>query len=177
VSTHRICDRLIRDFLQTRLTIDTAPDRVAAQISKLELELVNTTVKAATDAVIESSLETLRTIRAASKAEFELSRKYREFFDSVADELCLTADHAQAAVSALGLRSVGQENDVILRDGEKTLLQLPRESSKITLRNLARQLHEDPHDLILVLTSRHADEEDAKSLFRRSSRTATERGK
>jgi hypothetical protein len=110
---------------------------------------------AAASAVI-CALETIRMVQSAG-ARTDVGKRYRAFFVRFTQQLHVSSDQAQRALTLLGLLrkddAGGSASCILtLRDGTSTILQLPRGSGRITLTNLARQLHENPIDLVLLLT-------------------------
>jgi hypothetical protein len=79
------------------------------------------------------------------------------FFGDIAERLYLTGEQARRALASLGL-PVGTEDTLVatLRDGTDAVVPLPTKSARISLRHLARQLREDPLDLMLMLVGARA---------------------
>lgn len=145
------CYQIVRDLLKSHVQAYAGTQRVTARIPRLKIEIVDSTEEAAAENAIRSALATLKEIRTASDPTVELSGGYATFFDEVSDGLCLTSEQAQAIVSALGFEKTDPGKIVRLRSGEKIVLRLPPGSAKITLKNLAEQLGENPQDLILMM--------------------------
>lgn len=145
--------RLIRDAIRARVQLDVADDGTKATIADLNIEIIDSSADDALNEAVQSALSGLKVLRAKPHAARADHDKYARFFASIVERLHLTGEQAQRAVTALGLPT--QDGDipiVTLRDGAEAVVSLPTKSAKISLRHLARQLREDPLDLILMLT-------------------------
>lgn len=150
------CNHLIRDFLRTHVTLkplQSSDKAIGAEIAELGIDIVESSEEAALASAVGSALNTLVIIRTNANFRTDLSDKYCAFFDRIADGLWLSADQVRSAISTLGLTdSTAEQSLVKLRDGSRTIVQSPPGSARITLKNLARQIREDPGDLLLMLT-------------------------
>jgi deoxycytidine triphosphate deaminase len=151
-----VCDRLIRDAIRDRANVDLVNGGAEAKISGLGIEIADDSADAALGGAVERALDGLKTLREHPGAARDERGRYQEFFSEIAERLYLTADQARQAVSCLGF-SVDNSDTLIvaLRDGKEALLSLPTKSGKISLRHLARQLREEPAELILLLAGSH----------------------
>ena len=85
-------------------------------------------------------------------ARARTARNTRRFFGDIAERLYLTGEQTRRALGVLGLPTdAGDTLIATLRDGADAVVPLPTRSARISLRQLARQLREDPLDLILML--------------------------
>jgi deoxycytidine triphosphate deaminase/addiction module HigA family antidote len=151
-----VCDRLIRDAIRDRANVDLVHGGAEAKISGLSIEIADDSADAALSGAVERALDGLKTLREHPGAAHDERGRYQEFFSEIAERLYFTADHARQAVGCLGF-SVDNNDTLIaaLRDGKEALLSLPTKSGKISLRHLARQLREEPAELILLLAGSH----------------------
>lgn len=150
------CGRLIRDAIRARVQLDVASDGARATIADLNIEIIDTSADGALDEAVQSTLNGLKVLRAKPHTARADHDKYSRFFGEIVERLHLPGEQAQRAIAALGLTT--QTGDILivtLRDGAEVVVSLPTKSAKISLRHLARQLREDPLDLILVLTDAH----------------------
>ena len=143
---------LLRSYVKTSELHGTPERPVAAKIPELEIDIAESSMERAISAAMSSALETLKVVR-SNQTRTELGDKYEAFFGRLSDRLYLSAEQARHAIASLGLggRNAGQ-SIVKLRGGSSTILQLPPASARISLSNFARQLREEPSDLILMLS-------------------------
>jgi deoxycytidine triphosphate deaminase/addiction module HigA family antidote len=148
-----VCGRLIREAVRGCVSIDILSERFKAVISELDIETFDSSADAALDAAVRSALSGLKTLRDKPNLARDDHQKYMTFFNKIAEGLLLGAEHVQHALSYLGLAfEKGDTLIVSLRDGTQVMLPLPVETGAISLRHFARQLRENPLDLILMLT-------------------------
>lgn len=152
-----VCDRLIRDAIRRRVQIEFGNDGAKARLSDLSIEILDASADAALDDTVQSALNGLQTLRAKPGAAREDREKYTSFFGDIAERLYLSGEQARRALNSLGL-PIGTEDTLVatLRDGADAVVPLPTKSARVSLRHLARQLREDPLDLILVLVGARA---------------------
>jgi len=150
------CDRLIRDAIRDRANVDLVNGGAEARIPGLGIEIADGSADAALHGAVERALDGLKTLRDHPNAAQDERGKYQVFFGEIAERLYLTGEQTRQAIACLGF-AIEDNNTLIatLRDGKEALLSLPTKSSKISLRHLARQLREDPAELILVLAGLH----------------------
>jgi hypothetical protein len=99
----------------------------------------------------------LKTLRDRPTAARDDREKYATFFGALTDRLHLDAEQARRALACLGLAAGHDDAPIVtLSDGSEVMLQLPTSATRISLRHLARQLREDPADLVLMLTGLRA---------------------
>lgn len=147
-----VCGRLIRDTIRARAQVDVGHDGAKAKIAELSIEVFDASADAALDDAVHSALSGLKTLREKSNAARDDRDRYARFFGDIAERLYLTGDQARRAVACLGLPIEASDTLIAtLRDGGEAVLPLPTKSAKISLRHLARQLREDPLDLLLML--------------------------
>lgn len=147
-----VCGRLIRDAIRVRAQVDIGHDGAKAKIADLSIEVLDASADAALDDAVHSALSGLKTLREKPNAARDDHDRYTRFFGDIAERLYLTGDQARRAVACLGLPIEASDTLIAtLRDGGAAVLPLPTKSAKISLRHLARQLREDPLDLLLVL--------------------------
>jgi dCTP deaminase len=152
-----VCDRLIREAVRARATVDMQSDRAEARIAELDVEFEAASADAALDAVVHGALSGLKTLRDKPNAARDEREKFTAFFGEVADRLHLNAEQARRAVACLGLPVDNSDTLILmLRDAKEGMLHLPTKSATISLKRLARHLREDPADLILVLVGLQA---------------------
>jgi hypothetical protein len=124
-----------------------------ARIPALDVEVFDHPKQAAIEAAIEFALSTLGDIHANAETATDLNDRYRTFFDCAASSLHVSAGQIRSALEKLAMIDPGTARPrVRLRNGTDVILQLPRGTAKISLRNLAGQLKLDTADLILMLT-------------------------
>jgi deoxycytidine triphosphate deaminase/addiction module HigA family antidote len=147
-----VCDRLIRDAIRRRVLIEFVNDGAKARLSDLSIEILDASADAALADTVQSALNGLQTLRAKPGAAREDREKYASFFGDIAERLYLTGEQARWALACLGL-PIGTADTLVatLRDGADSVIPLPTKSARVSLRHLARQLREDPLDLILML--------------------------
>jgi dCTP deaminase len=147
-----VCDRLIRDAIRRRVLIEFGNDGAKARLSDLSIEILDASADAALADTVQSALNGLQTLRAKPGAAREDREKYASFFGDIAERLYLTGEQARWALRCLGL-PIGTADRLVatLRDGADAVIPLPTKSARVSLRHLARQLREDPLDLILML--------------------------
>jgi dCTP deaminase len=147
-----VCGRLIRDAVRGRAQVDIGNDGAKAKIADLNIEILDGSADAALDDAVHGALSGLKTLRDKPNAAREDREKYAAFFGEIAERLYLTGEQARRAIAALGLPIDASDTLIAtLRDGAEAVVPLPTRSAKISLRHLARQLREDPLDLILML--------------------------
>jgi dCTP deaminase len=158
-----VCDRLIRDAIRRRVQIEVGNDGAKARLSDLGIEILDASADAALDDTVQGALNGLQTLRAKPGAGREDREKYTSFFGDIAERLYLTGEQARRALASLGL-PIGTEDTLVatLRDGADAVVPLPTKSARVSLRHLARQLREDPLDLILLLVGARAYRTAAK---------------
>jgi deoxycytidine triphosphate deaminase/addiction module HigA family antidote len=148
-----ICDRLIRAAVRTKAKVKTEDDTSAASIAELNVEFTAPSADNALDAVEHGALSGLSILRGSPDTARDEREKFTIFFSELADRLHLNADQVREAVAYLGVPV--EKNDgalmATLRDGKEAMVYLPTKSATISLKRLARQLREDPSDLILIL--------------------------
>jgi deoxycytidine triphosphate deaminase/addiction module HigA family antidote len=147
-----VCDRMIRDAIRRRVLIEFGNDGAKARLSDLSIEILDASADAALADTVQSALNGLQTLRAKPGAAREDREKYASFFGDIAERLYLTGEQARWAFACLGL-PIGTADTLVatLRDGADAVIPLPPKSARVSLRHLARQLREDPLDLILML--------------------------
>ena len=132
-------------------------DKTEARIPELHLVFEAHSADAAIDAVVHGALAGLQVLRARPQAAREEHKQYAMFFGDVADRLHLDGEQARRAVLCLGFPIDNKDALIVpLRDGKEALLQLPPRNASLSLTQLARQLHEDAGDLILMLAGLRA---------------------
>ena len=147
-----VCDSLIRDEIGRFAKVEMRGDEAEARIPELGVEFSGASEEAALAAVVRAALNGLKTVRDHPAAARDDREKYVTFFGTMADRLHLDAEQARRAVASLGLTAGHEEAPIVtLRDGSEAMLQLPTSATRISLRHLARQLREDPADLVLML--------------------------
>ena len=147
------CNQMIRDSLRGYVKAEAAHEGFVTTIPELEIELVEASQEAAIASAVSTALNTLAVIRANPSEPTELGDKYEAFFERLAGRLHLTADQYRRALVSFGVKDWdGNSTKVTLRNRSPAILQPPHGSAKITLKHMARQLHEDARDLILALT-------------------------
>lgn len=145
-------ERLIRDAVRARTEIELDKSGATARIGDLNIEILDASADAALDAAVRAALGGLKTLRDKPNGAREDREKYGTFFGDIAERLYLTGEQTRRALGALGLPTDGSDTLIAtLRDGADAVVALPTRSARISLRQLARQLHEDPLDLILML--------------------------
>lgn len=145
-------ERLIRDAVRTRATVDMKGDKAEARIPELNLAFEAHSADAALDAVVQGALGGLQLLRTRPGAAREEHKRYSLFFGDLADRLHLDGEQARRAVLGLGFPIDNKDALIVpLRDGKEALLQLPPRNASLSLTQLARQLREDAGDLILML--------------------------
>jgi dCTP deaminase len=147
-----VCDRMIRDAIRRRVLIEFGNDGAKARLSDLSIEILDASADAALADTVQSALNGLQTLRAKPGAAREDREKYASLFGDIAERLYLTGEQARWALACLGL-PIGTADTLVatLRDGADAVIPLPTKSARVSLRHLARQLREDPLDLILML--------------------------
>lgn len=146
------CERLIRDEVRRFAKVEMKGGEAEARIPELNVELSGASEQAALDAVVRGALRGLKTLREHPAAARDDRERYETFFGAIADRLHLDGDQARRAVSCLGLAVAADDAAIVtLRNGSEVMLQLPSGGTRISLRHLARQLREDPADLVLML--------------------------
>jgi deoxycytidine triphosphate deaminase/addiction module HigA family antidote len=147
-----ICDRLIRDAIRGRTQVDVGNDGAKAKISDLNIEILDAAPEAALDGAVHGALSGLKTLREKPNAARDDCEKYAAFFGNIAERLYLTSEQTSRALACLGLPIDSSDTLLAaLRDGGEAIVPLPTKSAKVSLSHLARQLHEDPLDLTLML--------------------------
>lgn len=147
-----ICGRLIRDAVRVRAQVEVGNDGVKASIADLNIEVLDASADAALDDAVHSALSGLRTLRDKPNAARSDRDKYSRFFGELTERLYLTGEEARRGLAAIGLpMEAGETLIATLRDGGEAVVPLPTKSARISLRHLARQLREDPLDLVLLL--------------------------
>ena len=147
-----VCERLIREAVRARAQVDVGNDGAKAKIADLNIEILDASADAALDDAVHSALGGLKTLREKPNGAREDREKYAAFFGDIAERLYLTGEQARRAIASLGLPIDASDTLIAtLRDGAEAVVPLPTRSAKISLRHLARQLREDPLDLILML--------------------------
>lgn len=147
-------NRTIRGYLGAKVQIAPAGSEVAARIRPLGIEIFDHPKEKAIEGAVDSALGMLDDIRSSAKVETDLGDRYRSFFDQTANRLYLSAGQIRQALMSLGLMDGKAERPFVrLRDGTDAIVQMPRGSAKVSLENLAGQLHLDAADLILMLTN------------------------
>lgn len=148
-----VCDRLIRDDIRRFAKIEMRGEGAQARIPELSVEFSGASEEAALAAVVIGALNGLKTLRDHPAAARDDRERYTTFFGSLADRLHLDVEQARRAVACLGLTAGYDDAPIVtLREGSEVMLQLPTSGTRISLRHLARQLREDPADLVLMLT-------------------------
>jgi deoxycytidine triphosphate deaminase/addiction module HigA family antidote len=147
-----VCERLIREAICARVQVDPGHDGAKAQIAELNIEILDASAEAARDDAVDCALSGLKTLREKPNAARQDREKYTRFFAAIAEHLYLSGEQARRATVCLGLPA-GDDDTLIatLRDGGEAIVSLPTKSAKISLRQLGRQLREDPLDLMLML--------------------------
>jgi len=161
IFSNDVCDRLIREAVRARASVEVADGGAKATIFELNIEIFDTSADAALDGAVQSALDGLKALRDNPKAAHEDREKYAAFFGEMAEHLYLTGEQARRALSCLGLPIDRADTLIpVLRTGEEAVVPLPTKSARIALRHLARRLREEPLDLILMLVglSRYNDE-------------------
>jgi len=152
-----VCGRLIRDAVRGRAQVDLGNDGAKAKIADLNIEVIDGSADAALDDAVHGALSGLKTLRDKPNAAREDREKYATFFGDIAERLYLTGEQARRAIACLGLPIDASDTLIAtLRDGAEAVVPLPTRSAKISLRHLARQLREDPLDLVLMLVGAEA---------------------
>lgn len=148
-----VCDRLIRDEIRRFAKVDMRSEQTEARIPELGVEFSGASEAAALAAVVQGALNGLKSVRDHPAAARDDREKYTAFFGDLADRLHLDAEQVRRAIACLGLTASHDDAPIVgLRDGSQVMLQLPTSATRISLRHLARQLREDPADLVLMLT-------------------------
>jgi dCTP deaminase len=148
-----VCGRLIRNEVGRLAKVETRGGQAEARIPELGVEFSGASEEAALAAVVRGALNGLKTLRDRPAAARDDREKYTTFFGDLADRLHLDTEQARRAVGCLGLNAGHDDAPIVtLRDGSEVMLQLPTSATRISLRHLARQLREDPADLVLMLT-------------------------
>ena len=146
------CHRLIRDYLRAQVQAAPSGRDVVARLPALDIEIFDHPKQKAIEGAVDSALGMLDDIRSSAELETELGDRYRTFFDQAAGRLHLSADQIRQALATLGLLDRDAARPLVkLRDGADVILQLPRGSAKISLKNFASQLHLEATELILML--------------------------
>jgi dUTPase len=149
---NEMCDRLIRDAIRARVHVNVGNDGAKAKITDLNIEILDASADAALDDAVHGALGGLTTLREKPNSAREDREKYASFFGDIAERLYLTGEQARRAIASLGLPlDISDTLIATLRDGAEAVVPLPTRSARISLRHLARQLREDPLDLILML--------------------------
>ena len=152
-----VCDKLIRDEVRRFAKVEMRDGEAEARIPELGVEFSGASEEAALAAVVRAALNGLKTVRDHPAAARDEREKYVTFFGAMADRLHLDGEQARRAVACLGLATGHDEAPIVtLRNGSQAMLQLPTPSTGISLRHLARQLREDPADLVLMLAGLRA---------------------
>ncbi len=147
-----ICDRLIRDAVRAKAQTDNGKEGATARIASLNIEILDATADAALNAAIRAALGGLKTLRERPNGARDDREKYGAFFSDIVEHLYLTGEQTRRALDVLGLPTDASDTLIAtLRDGADVIVPLPTRSARVSLRQLARQLHEDPLDLILML--------------------------
>jgi deoxycytidine triphosphate deaminase/addiction module HigA family antidote len=147
-----VCDRLIRDEIRRFAKAEMRGDQTEARIPELGVEFSGASEETALAAAVQGALNGLKTLCDRPAAARDDREKYTTFFGALADRLHLDTEQARRAVACLGLTAGHGDAPIItLRDGSEAMLQLPTSATRISLRHLARQLREDPADLVLML--------------------------
>lgn len=147
-----MCDRLVRGAIRSCGKVDMQGDRVKARLTELDIEAFDMSADVALDSAVQAALTGLNMLRNKPNAARETRDKFVSFFGELAENIFLTADQTRSAIACLGLPA--DDNDTLivpLRDGGEAMLHLPIKTATINLKYLARQLHEDPLDLMLML--------------------------
>ena len=97
-----VCDRLIREAIRDCIKVDVLNSRVKAKISELNVELTDASADVALDAVVQSALDGLKTLRGKPNAARDDRDKYLAFFGDITGSLNLNAEQARRAVACLG---------------------------------------------------------------------------
>jgi len=148
-----ICGRLIREAVRAKAQTEIGADGATARIADLNIEILDASADAARDAAVRAALGGLKTLRDQPGGAPESRGKYDAFFGDVAERLYLSGEQTRRALAVLGLPADrGDTLIASLRNGADAVVPLPSGSARVSLRQLARQLHEDPLDLILMLT-------------------------
>jgi len=135
-----------------RVRVDLKGDKTEARISELNLAFEAHSADAAIDAVVNGALAGLQALRTRPQAASEKRTHYARFFGRIADRLHHDGAQARRAMLCLGFPVDNKDALIVpLRDGQEALLQLPPRNASLSLTQLARQLHEDAGDLILML--------------------------
>ena len=147
------CRRVIRDAIRKKVKATAAHAAVIAKIPELEIEIADENGADAADAAVSGALETLKLIRTHSERTLAGADRYNDFFGGLADTIFFDSNQARSAVAVLGPQVVKGSAIIfeLRRERTSTIIQLPQNSSKIAFKSLARQLREDPQDLILLL--------------------------
>ncbi len=147
-----MCERLIRDAVRARAEVELEKSGATARIADLNIEILDASADAALDAAVRAALGGLKTLRDKPHGAREDREKYGAFFGDIAERLYLTGEQTRRALGMLGLPvDAGDTLIATLRDGADAVVPLPTRSARISLRQLARQLHEDALDLTLML--------------------------
>jgi hypothetical protein len=151
-SCNEICKRMIRDAVREKALIDIGHGGATARIPALNIEILDRSADAALDAAVRATLGGLKTLRQKRNGAQKDREKYNAFFAEIGDRLYLTGEQTRCALAVLALPADADDTLIAaLRDGSEAVVPLPTRSARISLRQLARQLHEDPLDLILML--------------------------
>lgn len=146
------CRSLIDEAVRAHVKTETTPEGAKARLDDLDIEIIDASAASAIEDAVRSALSSLKLLRAnprAARAEYD---RYARFFGELAERLHLSGHEARHAIAALGLLvESGDSLMVTLRDGTETIVAVPSKSAKVSLRHLARQLREDPLDLIGLL--------------------------
>ena len=146
------CERLIRDAVRRRASVDINGEMTEARIAELNLAFEAPSADAALDAVVQGALAGLLLLRTRPGAAREEHQRYSLFFGDLADRLQLDGEQARRAALCLGFAIDNKDALIVpLRDGKQAVLQLPPRNTSVSLTQLARQLREEAGDLILML--------------------------
>ncbi len=146
-------ERVIREAIRTKVTTVAVGDMHVGRISELDTERVDSSSSDAADAVIAGALEMLKTVRAYADKDLDETERYNHFFKALAETIFFDRDQVRKAVEILRPQAFNDGAIIFeLRGGRgRTAIHPPHNSSKIAFKALARQLREDPQDLILML--------------------------
>lgn len=152
MSCNEICERMIRDAVREKTQIDIGKGGATARIAELTIEILDRSADAALDAAVRAALGGLKTLRQKRSGAQKDRERYHAFFATIGERLYLTGEQTRCALAVLALPvDAGDTLIAALRDGSEVVVPLPTRSARVSLRQLARQLHEDPLDLILML--------------------------
>jgi addiction module HigA family antidote len=144
--------RALREAVRAAAAVELTPNGAEARIPALNIALEADSADAALDAAVHSAFTGLRALRDNADAALEQRDAYTHFFATVAENVQFDAKQTRHVLARLGLAVNGAEAAVLsLRDGKPALLRLPPPPARLRLNQLARQLREDPLDLILLL--------------------------